>query len=135
MVVNAAARTKASTTAYGDIMQAALQEIRRELTVFWVINRHRDSIELLHAFQQAFPGVPVHVCRNLYFGPSERFEMYNSSKARETIEKSGRTLDFPDVANRVTDWLYCPTQGGVKPPPLGGGFSVSFVVCGHEQLS
>ena len=30
---------------------------------------------------------------------------------------------------------YCPTQGGVKPPPLGGGFSVSFVVCGHEQLS
>ena len=106
VVVNAAARTKASTTAYGDIMQAALQEIRRELTVFWVINRHRDSIELLHAFQQAFPGVPVHVCRNLYFGPSERFEMYNSSKARETIEKSGRTLDFPDVANRVTDWLY-----------------------------
>ena len=32
-------------------------------------------------------------------------------------------------------YLYCPTQGGVKPPPLGGGFSVSFVVCGHEQLS
>lgn len=31
--------------------------------------------------------------------------------------------------------VYCPTQGGVKPPPLGGGFSVSFVVCGHEQLS
>lgn len=31
--------------------------------------------------------------------------------------------------------IYCPTQGGVKPPPLGGGFSVSFVVCGHEQLS
>ena len=33
------------------------------------------------------------------------------------------------------DKFYCPTQGGVKPPPLGGGFSVSFVVCGHEQLS
>lgn len=74
--------------------------------MFWVINRHRDSIELLHAFQQAFPGVPVHVCRNLYFGPAERFEMYNSSKARETTEKYGKTLDFPDVANRVTDWLY-----------------------------
>ena len=33
-----------------------------------------------------------------------------------------------------SDTIYCPTQGGVKPPPLGGGFSVSFVVCGHEQL-
>ena len=29
----------------------------------------------------------------------------------------------------------CPTQGGVKPPPLGGGFSVSFVGCWDEQLS
>lgn len=36
---------------------------------------------------------------------------------------------------RTSDGGYCPTQGGVKPPPLGGGFSVSFVVCGHEQLS
>lgn len=31
--------------------------------------------------------------------------------------------------------VYCLTQGEVKPPPLGGGFSVSFVGCGHEQLS
>lgn len=36
---------------------------------------------------------------------------------------------------RIYRIFYCPTQGGVKPPPLGGGFSVSFVVCGHEQLS
>ena len=35
----------------------------------------------------------------------------------------------------IRETVYCPTQGGVKPPPLGGGFSVSFVVCGHEQLS
>lgn len=106
VVVNAAARTKASTTAYGGIMQEALREMRRQLIVFWIINRHRDSIELLHSFQQAFPGVTIHVCRNLYFGPQERFEMYNSSKAREAVEKIGQTLDFPDVANRVTDWLY-----------------------------
>ena len=31
--------------------------------------------------------------------------------------------------------VYCHTQGGLKPPPLGGGFSVSCVGCGHEQLS
>jgi hypothetical protein len=87
-------------------MQGAMQEMRRELIVLWIINRHRDSIELLESFQQAFPGVTIHACRNLYFGPQERFEMYNSSKAREAIEKTGKTLDFPDVANRVTDWLY-----------------------------
>jgi len=67
VVINAAARTKTSTASYGDIMQGALREMQRGLTVFWVINRYRDSIELLHSFQQAFPDVTIHVCRNLYF--------------------------------------------------------------------
>lgn len=33
-------------------------------------------------------------------------DMYNSSKAREAVEKNGMTLDFPAVGNRVADWLY-----------------------------
>ena len=106
VVINAAARTKTSTANYGDIMRVALREMRRELVVFWIINRHRDSIELLHSFQQAFPDVTIHVCRNLFFGEPERFDLYNNSKAREAVEKTGKTLDFPAVANRVADWLY-----------------------------
>lgn len=106
VVINAAARTKTSTASYGDIMQGALLEMQRKLIVFWIINRHRDSIELLHSFQQAFPGVTVHVCRNMFFGEPQRFDLYNTSKAREAVEKSGKTLDFPAVASRVADWLY-----------------------------
>ena len=103
VVINAAARTKTSTASYGDIMQGALREMQRELVVFWIINRHRDSIELLHSFQEAFANVSIHVCRNLYFGDAQRFELYNNSKAREMVEQTGRTLDFPAVANRVAD--------------------------------
>ncbi len=106
VVINAAARTKASTENYGEIMQGALRDMRRELTVFWIINRHRDSVELLHSFQQAFPGTVIHVCRNMYFGEPERFDIYNTSKTREVVEQTGTTLDFPSVANRVADWLY-----------------------------
>ncbi len=106
VVINAAARTKTSTASYGDIMKEALREMRRELTVFWIINRHRDSIELLHSFQEVFTDVSTHVCRNLYFGEAQRFDMYNTSKAREAVEKNGMTLDFPAVGNRVADWLY-----------------------------
>jgi hypothetical protein len=106
VVINAAARTKNSTANYGDIMQGALREMQRKLVVFWVINRHRDSIELLHSFQQAFPDTVIHACRNLHFGDPERFELYNASKAREMVELTGATLDFPVVANRVVDWLY-----------------------------
>jgi hypothetical protein len=42
-----------------------------ELTVLQIINRRRDSVELLHAFQQAFPDVAIHVCRNPRFGEAE----------------------------------------------------------------
>jgi MinD-like ATPase involved in chromosome partitioning or flagellar assembly len=106
VVINAAARTKSSTAIYGEIMQGALQEMQRKLVVFWLINRHRDSIELLHSFQQAFPDTVIHVCRNLYFGEAERFDLYNASKTRAAVEKLGSTLDFPGVANLVADWLY-----------------------------
>ena len=106
VVINAAARTKASTANYGEIMQGALREMRRELAVFWLMNRHRDSVELLHSFQQAFPDTAIHACRNGCFGEPERFDLYNASKTREAIEQTGKTLDFPVVANRVADWLY-----------------------------
>jgi MinD-like ATPase involved in chromosome partitioning or flagellar assembly len=106
VVINAAARTKTSTANYGDIMKGALRDLQRELSVFWVINRYRDSIELLHSFQEAFPDVTIHVCRNLHFGEPDRFDLYNNSKARGTIEKTGMTLDFPAVATRVVEWLY-----------------------------
>jgi hypothetical protein len=46
VVINAAARTKTSTASYGEIMQGALREMQRELIVFWIINRQRDSIEI-----------------------------------------------------------------------------------------
>ncbi|MBQ9368069.1 MAG: protein mobD [Victivallales bacterium] len=106
VIINAAARTKTSTASYGDIMQEALQQMQRRLVAFWVINRHRDSVELLHSFQEAFHNVTIHVCRNLYFGNAERFDVYNTSKARKVVERNGKTLDFPVVANRVADWLY-----------------------------
>ncbi len=106
VVINAAARTKTSTNSYGEIMKAALQDMARELCVFWIINRHRDSIELLHSFQEVFADVRIYVCRNLYFGEAQRFDLYNASKAREAVERKGGTLDFPAVANRVADWLY-----------------------------
>jgi len=106
VIINAAARTKTSTAGYGGIMREALRQMQRGLVVFWVINRHRDSVELLHAFQEVFTGVPIHVCRNLYFGKADRFDVYNTSKAREAVERTGMTLDFPAVADRVADWLY-----------------------------
>jgi hypothetical protein len=121
-VINSAARSKEGTTAYGELLKAALVELKRDLTTFWVINRHRDSVELLHSFQQVFTDAPIHVCRNLHFGTPDRFDVYNNSKSRERIEQTGQTLDFPELASRVVDKLYSgrmPIRKAVAELPIG----------------
>jgi hypothetical protein len=104
-VVNSAARSTTGMERYGETLKETLGELERDMIAFWVINRQRDSVELLRSFLDVFPEALVHVCRNLYFGEPENFEMYNESKLRKTIEERGRTLDFPAVANRVADKL------------------------------
>ena len=64
---------------------------------------------------------------------SAKCNQYTGDLEGFTLRIENKTND--DLNLVWNDTFYCPTQGGVKPPPLGGGFSVSFVVCGHEQLS
>jgi MinD-like ATPase involved in chromosome partitioning or flagellar assembly len=106
VVINSAARSKEGTSNYGELLKAALEALGRELITFWVINRHRDSIELLHSFQHIFSEAPIHVCRNLHFGTADRFDLYNNSKIKEKVEQTGTSLDFPELASRVVDTLY-----------------------------
>jgi hypothetical protein len=106
VVINSAARSEEGMTAYGELLKAALHVVKRNLITFWVINRHRDSVELLHSFQRIFSDTPIHVCRNLYFGTPDRFDMYNSSKIKEALEPHCMTLDFPELASRVVDTFY-----------------------------
>ena len=52
----------------------------------------------------------------------DRFELYNESKTRKAIEQNGRTLDFPELANRVADKLYSerlPIWEALAGLPLG----------------
>ena len=48
----------------------------------------------------------LHVVRNLYFGEPEKFQLYNDSDSRKRVEAArGKTIDFPDLADRVADDL------------------------------
>lgn len=121
-VVNSAARSNTGMEKYGATLKETLGELQRGLTAFWVINRQRDSIELLRAFLDVFPEALVHVCRNLYFGEPEKFERYNDSKTRTAIEQKGLSLNFPALADRVVDKLYSgrmPIQQALAELPIG----------------
>ncbi len=110
VIINGAARTKETVQENGEMFWEMLEMLKRRMTVFWLINIQRDSVELLHSFQQSLPKATIHVCRNLFFGKPERFEVYNSSKAREKIEEQSKTLDFPDLSPRVATALYSRRQ-------------------------
>ena len=107
VVVNTAARNNVGVAAYGRTLSQSLEELERQLVTLWVINRQRDSLELLQDYIDAIPNSTVHVLKNGYFGADSKFELYNGSEVKSSVEKQGgRSLLFPDMADRVSDDLY-----------------------------
>jgi hypothetical protein len=103
-VINTGARNQTGISNFGRTLSKALPQLKRKLVVFWLIDRKRESLELLADFQEAIPDAEMHVVRNMYLGSEKKFELYNGSKMRAAIEKNGgRSLNFPEVADRVTD--------------------------------
>lgn len=123
VVVNTAARNNRGVAAYGTTLNSVLAELDRKLITLWVINRQRDSLELLNEYMCALAGSRTHVVRNGYFGAEEKFELYNNSKLRGQVEDAGgKSLTFPDLADRVSDDLYSKRlsiTSAMKSLPLG----------------
>ena len=105
LVINSAARSGEAIEKFGGTLIGSLDELHRQLVSFWVINRQRDSIELLKKYMDVVPG-ELHVVRNTFYGESQKFELFNGSKTKIEAEKRGATIDLPDLADRVTDDLY-----------------------------
>jgi hypothetical protein len=122
VIINTAARNESGINKYGSLLKEALIEMNRDFITFWVINRQMDSLVLLAQFRKVFSESPVHVVRNNFFGEGRKFERYNSSNIRKTLEgEGGKSLDFPDLADRVADEIYTnhiSISEGLKTLPL-----------------
>jgi len=123
VVINTAARNNRGVSAYGETLNSTLAELKRRLVTLWVINRQRDSLELLKEYMDAITNTTVHVVRNGYFGEEKKFELYNNSKLRIEVEKrGGKSVTFPDLADRVNDDIYSKRMSiaaAAKDLPLG----------------
>lgn len=106
-VINTKAANQVGLRKFGGMLTEALRQQKRKLVALWVIDRKRDGLELLSGFVETLAHderVEVHVVRNLYWGDEAKFDMYNGSELRKEIERrGGRTLNFPDVADRVAE--------------------------------
>lgn len=106
IIINSAARLSQSIEEYSSILTEILGEINRTLVSAWVINRQRDSLQLLKRHIDTMPHHTTHVFRNLFFGNSEKYSLYNTSELRKTVEENGNTYDIPELADRVVDKIY-----------------------------
>lgn len=123
IIINTAARNNKGVSSYGGTLNSTIEELNRQLVTFWVINRQRDSLELLKDYMEAIPNSSVNVVRNSYFGDEGKFELYNSSNLREAVEAAGgKSITFPDLADRVSDDLYSRRMSistAMKELPIG----------------
>jgi MinD-like ATPase involved in chromosome partitioning or flagellar assembly len=104
IAINTGARNQTGVSNFGRTLSKALGELGRKLVVLWMIDRKRESLELLSDFMAAIPEAEVHVVRNLYLGSEKKFELYNSSKIKSAIEgKGSKSVNLPELADRVTD--------------------------------
>jgi hypothetical protein len=107
IVINTPARNNTGVRAHGTLLLNSLKELARPLITLWVINRQRDSLELLQEYLELMPGGVVHVVCNGYFGELRKFELYENSPVYQAIQhQGGKNLHLPDLADRVTDELY-----------------------------
>src|SRR5260370_358498 len=68
IVINTPARNNVGVQLYGHTLTASIVELERPLEVLWVINRQRDSLELLKEFMEAMEGAHIHAVKNLHHG-------------------------------------------------------------------
>jgi CO dehydrogenase nickel-insertion accessory protein CooC1 len=123
VTINTAARNNTSITEYSETFTNIIPELKRKLITFWVINRQRDSLELLKKYANTVTNSQIHVICNGYFGEMKKFELYNGSNIKKQIEDSGgKTVLFPDLADRVTDEIYnsrISIMQALKDMPIG----------------
>jgi hypothetical protein len=107
IVINTRAANNQGVQKYGETLNSTLDELGRNLVALWVINRQRDSLELLKDFREALPNALVHVVRNGYFGEESKYQLYNGSKIRSAVEDNGgKSVTFPDMADTLADDIY-----------------------------
>lgn len=90
-----------------------VEMLNRPVSMFWVINRLPDSVNLL-AEAMAVVGNKLHskiVVKNLFFGDEDKFSRWDSSETRKRFEATGgQTLCLSELHERTVDKLFADNE-------------------------
>lgn len=104
-VINSGSNIVDGVLMHGRTLLESLPELNREMFVFWILNRHRDSLRKLKELIK-FPSLNIFAFRNMLFGEPQKFSFFNSSEEKKFLEGDGKEqkiFDFPEMADRVAE--------------------------------
>lgn len=112
VVVNTGARSLDAMLRYsGPVTTGVTTELQREVTLLWVINAERDSVELLRRYVDAVSAVDtpirLHVVCNEGEEEGRSFAFYEgTTTAKLVADAGGKSVVMPTLAKRATTLLY-----------------------------
>lgn len=84
----------------------ALQALKKDAYMLWVLNREPDSVNLLRVATAAFGDVLKRTVavRNLHFGDAAKFSRWNDSNVKKAFtDAGGLEVDLEDLNDRCVD--------------------------------
>lgn len=108
IIINLPAQVGEAWTKHAPLFFEALGEAGEiPAYVFFVINRQKDSVALLKNALATDPSNGAIkawlVVKNLYFGDSEKFVLWQGSKTRADVLAKGAEIELPELADWVAD--------------------------------
>lgn len=110
VVVNSAARTTDSFVRYESFLRDVATQSGMDCRMLWLINRQRDSLELLKQWMDAVKKTSwkTTVVRNTYFGSPDKFLRFNDGPLKNRVHA---VVDLPELTDLVADKLVANRLG------------------------
>ena len=107
IVINSAARHNTAVKENGSLLDMVIADKSLDLNLFtlWPLSRHMDCVRLLEEYLASITTSKIFALKNLHFGKSDEFELYDDAVKNGEISVDG-TLDFPALSDRVTYMFY-----------------------------
>jgi cellulose biosynthesis protein BcsQ len=110
IIINSMAASNLGIRSHGAILDNNILNGRLDVkfSVFWAMNRNKDSVVLLRDFLQWMKSATVYPILNLYFGKEEEFLFFRGAGdiQQMIVERGGRSLVFPSLNDLIADRLY-----------------------------
>ena len=110
VVINSMAASNLGIQSHGALLDNNILNGRLDVkfSVFWALNRNKDSVVLLRDFLKWMKSATVYPVLNLYFGKEEEFLFYRAASdiQQMILDRGGRSLVFPGLNDLIADRLY-----------------------------